>query len=527
MTIAVAIICAVLGIVVGYLVARIKGAQRENDGREEGFDMEKRVVALQIQLDAETQKNTATREEADRQLAAEKESADKRVAEAKEAAANQLQQERERSAQALADERNAADKRIAEVKADAELQLKQEKERSAQALAAEREAGEKRFEKMKQEKDEVHQKAMDELRSHFDDISKGLMEQAKNVTNEMLKQRSEEISKSGHTTMEQLVNPLKESIDNMKKAMNDTTVEQVKTNTELKEKLSAAIQSNDKTTRTADDLIRAFKHDSKIQGDWGECVLEELLSSLGLQEGIHFETQVSLRGANGRVLVSEETGSKMRPDVVVHLDATKDVIVDSKVSMAAFLDYKSAEDPDERKKRLKDHVDSIEKHVKELSGKKYADYVKPPRETIDFVIMFVPRADALWTALTEKPSLWRESMEKGVYIADEQTLYAALRIVKLTWRQVQQAKNQQEVFRLANEMIKRVGAFVKQMDNVKTALKNAQKAYDAGMLKFADKGQSVLTTCHQLENLGAKQDSAYPLPDEIQVIEMQSAEGEA
>lgn len=487
----IAIVCAVLGIAIGYMAARIALVKRTNEENKSNAGLETQVAVLRSELDAEKAKVTEARNNAERQLETFKVD---------------------------------ADKRIAEVKEDAARQIQQEKVQSAQALAAERDAGEKRFEKMKQEKDEAHQKAMDELKARFDDISKGLMEQAKNVTNEMLKQRSEEISKSGHTTMEQLVNPLKESIDNMKKAMNDTTVEQVKTNTELKDKLDAAIQSNDKTTRTADDLIRAFKHDSKIQGDWGECVLEELLTNLGLQKGVHFEMQAPLRGANGRLLVSEENGNTMRPDVVVHLDMTKDVIVDSKVSMAAFLDYKSAEDPDERKRRLKDHVESIEKHVKELSGKKYADYVKPPRETIDFVIMFVPRADALWTALAEKPALWRESMEKGVYIADEQTLYAALRIVKLTWRQVRQAQNQQKVFELANEMVKRVGMFVKQMESVKNALNNAQKAYDAGMAKFAEKGQSVLTTCRQLESLGAKQDSANPLPNDIQIIEMQGGE---
>ena len=487
----IAIVGAVLGIAIGYMAARIALAKRTNEENKSNAGLETQVAVLRSELDAEKAKVTEARNNAERQLETFKVD---------------------------------ADKRIAEVKEDAARQIQQEKVQSAQALAAERDAGEKRFEKMKQEKDEAHQKAMDELKARFDDISKGLMEQAKNVTNEMLKQRSEEISKSGHTTMEQLVNPLKESIDNMKKAMNDTTVEQVKTNTELKDKLDAAIQSNDKTTRTADDLIRAFKHDSKIQGDWGECVLEELLTNLGLQKGVHFEMQAPLRGANGRLLVSEENGNTMRPDVVVHLDMTKDVIVDSKVSMAAFLDYKSAEDPDERKRRLKDHVESIEKHVKELSGKKYADYVKPPRETIDFVIMFVPRADALWTALAEKPALWRESMEKGVYIADEQTLYAALRIVKLTWRQVRQAQNQQKVFELANEMVKRVGMFVKQMESVKNALNNAQKAYDTGMAKFAEKGQSVLTTCRQLESLGAKQDSANPLPNDIQIIEMQGGE---
>jgi exonuclease VII small subunit len=231
-------------------------------------------------------------------------------------------------------------------------------------------------------------------------------------------------------------------------------------------------------------------------------------------------TDVFTNSLRGDVVRTEDDRS-MRPDVIVHLDTKKDVIVDSKVSMAAFFEYNRAEDPEVRKDWLKKHIQSLEQHVKELSGKKYENYVKAPRETIDFVIMFVPRADALWRALAEKPSLWREAMEKGVYIADEQTLYAALRIIKLTWRQVQQAQNQQKVFELANEMLKRVGMFVKQMNVVGASLDKAQEAYKNGMAKFADKGQSVLTTCRQLESLGAKQDKSNPLPTEVDTIEMQ------
>ena len=488
MIIAVAIICAALGVSIGYMAARIVLAKRASEEDKSNAGLETEVAVLRSELNAEKAKVAEVRNNAEQQLVASK---------------------------------TDADKRIAEVKEDATRQLQQEKEQSAQAIAAEREAGEKRFEKMKQEKDEAHQKAMDELKAHFDDISKRLVAEAKTATEEMLKQRQKDIAESGHATMEQLVNPLKETIAKMEQTMKDSTLKQVETNTSLKDALSQAIDSNAKTKQTADDLIRAFKHDSKIQGDWGECVLEELLASLGLQEGTHFETQAPLRDQNGNLLVSEESGRSMRPDVIVHLDTKKDVIVDSKVSMAAFFEYNRAEDPEVRKDWLKKHIQSLEQHVKELSGKKYENYVKAPRETIDFVIMFVPRADALWRALAEKPSLWREAMEKGVYIADEQTLYAALRIIKLTWRQVQQAQNQQKVFELANEMLKRVGMFVKQMGDVGKALDNAQKAYQNGMSKFAEKGQSVLTTCRQLESLGAKQDKNNPLPTEIEVIEMQ------
>ena len=444
MTIATAVVCAVTGLVIGFLVARVLGARKESKAREMSVELEKQVAVLQSKLEAETRK-------------------------------------------------------VAEVREDAAKQL----------------------DTMKQEMERVHQLSLAEQKARFDEISKRLVAEAQIATEKMLKQRGEELSKTGNATMEQLVNPLKETIAKMEKTMNDTTLQQTAANTSLKEVLKQSIESNTATKSAADDLVRAFKHDSKLQGDWGECVLEELLESLGLQEGIHFETQSTLRDAGGNVLYSEETGKTMRPDVIVHLDMKKDVIVDSKVSMTAFMDYVACDDVEQRKTLLKNHIDSLKKHVDELSKKKYTSYVKAPRETVDFVIMFVPRSAALWTALSEEPALWRNAMEKCVYIADEQTLYAALRIVKLTWRQVQQAQNQQRVFELANEMLSRVGQFVKQMNAVGDSLDKAQEAYKKGMAKFADKGQSVLTTCYKLKQLGVKQDDKNPLPTELEAVEMQ------
>jgi len=444
MTIATAVVCAVTGLVIGFLVARVLGARKESKAREMSVELEKQVAVLQSKLEAETRK-------------------------------------------------------VAEVREDAAKQL----------------------DAMKQEMERVHQLSLAEQKARFDEISKRLVAEAQIATEKMLKQRGEELSKTGNATMEQLVNPLKETIAKMEKTMNDTTLQQTAANTSLKEVLKQSIESNAATKSAADDLVRAFKHDSKLQGDWGECVLEELLESLGLQEGIHFETQATLRDAGGNVLYSEETGKTMRPDVIVHLDMKKDVIVDSKVSMTAFMDYVACDDVEQRKTLLKNHIDSLKKHVDELSKKKYTSYVKAPRETVDFVIMFVPRSAALWTALSEEPALWRNAMEKCVYIADEQTLYAALRIVKLTWRQVQQAQNQQRVFELANELLSRVGMFVKQMNAVGDSLDKAQEAYKKGMAKFADKGQSVLTTCYKLKQLGAKQDDKNPLPTELEAVEMQ------
>lgn len=242
-------------------------------------------------------------------------------------------------------------------------------------------------------------RAFEEQKARFDDISKRLVAEAKNATEEMLKQREKQLSESGHATMEQLVNPLKETIAKMEKTMNDTTRAQTEANSSLKEVLKQSIDANDKTKNAANELVRAFKHDSKIQGDWGERVLEEVLESLGLEEGKHFDVQTTLRDANGAIVHADNSNSMLRPDVIVHLDPYKEVIVDSKVSMTAFMDYMQAENPDERKVLLKKHIDSLRKHVNELSTKDYSSYVKAPKKSMDFVVMFVPRAAALWAAV--------------------------------------------------------------------------------------------------------------------------------
>ena len=202
----------------------------------------------------------------------------------------------------------------------------------------------------------------------------------------------------------------------------------------------------------------------------------------------------------------------MRPDVILHLDLNRDVIIDAKVSMTAFMDYVNAKNEDDREHYLKAHVDSINKHVKELSTKNYSSYIKAPKVKMDYVIMFVPHTGALWTALNAQPDLWRKAMEKNVYIADEQSLFAALKIVNLTWRQIVQAQNHEKVFELANEMLDRVGQFMGRYKAIGKALQTATTAYNDAEKKLLPSGQSILQTCNKLTKLGAKQSHKNPLP---------------
>jgi DNA recombination protein RmuC len=262
--------------------------------------------------------------------------------------------------------------------------------------------------------------------------------------------------------------------------------------------------------QSADELARVFKHKSKVQGDWGERVLDELLASQGLTQGIHYDIQATIRDAAGNV-VRTDTGSNLRPDVIMHIDNNREIIIDSKVSLTAFWDYINAENEEDRQKHLKAHIESIQRHVKELSKKDYSSYIKAPKVRMDYVIMFVSHTGALWTALNAQPDLWRKAMEMNVFIADEQTLFAALRMISLTWAHIAQAENHEKVYELANEILDRVGKFMKSYENIGKAIESAQKAYEDGEKKLTPGGQSIINTCAKLEKLGAKQSSKNPI----------------
>ena len=380
------------------------------------------------------------------------------------------------------------EKRVAEIKSNAEKQ-------SADALAAQ----EKR-----------HEEAIKAQQGLFDETMAKVTAQVKSATDDMLKQRQKEFAESSNTNLGQIVNPLRETIEKMKQTMNDSTLKQTELSSEMKVNLENMMKHSEAAKQSADELARVFKHKSKVQGDWGERVLDELLASQGLTQGIHYDIQATIRDAAGNV-VRTDTGSNLRPDVIMHIDNNREIIIDSKVSLTAFWDYINAENEEDRQKHLKAHIESIQRHVKELSKKDYSSYIKAPKVRMDYVIMFVSHTGALWTALNAQPDLWRKAMEMNVFIADEQTLFAALRMISLTWAHIAQAENHEKVYELANEILDRVGKFMKSYENIGKAIESAQKAYEDGEKKLTPGGQSIINTCTKLEKLGAKQSSKNPI----------------
>ena len=371
----------------------------------------------------------------------------------------------------------------------------------------------------KEEAARAHKEAMDALQARFDETIGKVSAQMKADTGKMLQDRQKEFAELSNQSIEQIVKPLKDNISELKKTMAEGNREQIDLKGEMREQVQNLMKYSDAARKSADELTAAFKHGSKMQGDWGETILEELLASQGLTKGIHFSSQDSIRDAKGE-LVKNEGDGLLRPDIILHLDERREVIIDSKVSLTAYVDYVNAENEADREKYLKMHVESLKKHVKELSKKDYSVYIRPPKVTAGYVIMFVPNAGALWSALKAEPDLWRKAADLNVCIADEQSLYGALKIVSMTWTQVRQAQNHEKVYELAGEMIDRVGLFMEKYEAVGKALKRASEEYDDGMKKLSPQGQSIINTSGKLIKLGAKNSDKHPIKALLDVDEI-------
>ena len=198
----------------------------------------------------------------------------------------------------------------------------------------------------------------------------------------------------------------------------------------------------------------------------------------------------------------DETGSRLIPDVVVHYPDNKDLIIDSKVSLTAFVDYCNADDENEKQLALRRHLQSIRAHYKELQRKNYSSYIKAPRVSLNYVIMFIPNESAMQIALYEDSKLWREAFENGVFITSEQNLLALLRMIQLSWAQVHQARNQQEVFEAVNKLLDRVADFIKRYEDLGKRIESLQGSYDETKKKLYSGNQSVVKAANKLIEMG-------------------------
>ena len=332
-------------------------------------------------------------------------------------------------------------------------------------------------------------------------------------TEKLLKTREKELAEGNQEKMDGIIKPLKESIAAMEKAMKDNADSHLKSTTELTQQLKSAVKEMQEKTsdvgKKADTLSEALTGKPKVQGCFGENFLDAILAGEGLQEGIHYTREAA-------------NDDLSRPDFVFHFKdgyEQKDLVVDSKVSLTAFVEYMNAETPEQKKDALDKHIKSVRKHIDELAKKEYAK--KRAKSFADYVLMFMPRDMAFRVALEGEPMLWQEAYQKNVLIATEQTIMPFLKIIHLTWNKYQQDTNIQKITEAAQNMIDRVGAFYDLYIDLGKKLKAIHSVYNSGISKLKPEGQSITTSAKQVIAIGAKRSKGkeFVVPEEMLTIE--------
>lgn len=327
-------------------------------------------------------------------------------------------------------------------------------------------------------------------------------------TERLLRERSQQLTEENKNQLSSVIDPLRNGLQQMQERVEMTNKTQQETMLRLDESIKATLMQTQLVGERADRLAAALTGENKTQGNFGELRLRTLLESMGLEEGVQFEEQITLRDASGRPIKHDETGKRMIPDVVLHFPDERDVVIDSKVSLRAFEDYYNATDEIEKSEALQRHIASVRAHVKELSNKSYAQYGRVGRQRLDFVVMYMFSESALSFALGAAPTLWREAYDKGVFITSSQNLYALLRVLEMSWTHQRQVENQQKIVEEANKMVSRVQLFCQRFTEVEDYLGKAQKKFDAVKTLLSPSGQSIVNAANRLVQLGAKEDSA-------------------
>ena len=348
-------------------------------------------------------------------------------------------------------------------------------------------------------------------REQFQEQLRTVQEQFQNLATKVLDQTTDKLKTQNTEAMQTLTAPLRQNLEQLQQAIRNTNSETAKQTASLSEQLRAMAEQTSKIDLTATRLTNVMRGGNKIQGNWGEMTLKNLLESQGLQLGRDFDLQHTMTDEHGKPLLNDESGTRMVPDAILHYPNNEDVIIDAKMSIDAYAKYVETEDETLRKQLARDVVRSIRDQFNRLSAKDYSRYVKAPRKSVDFVIMYIPYEGALQLALATEPSLWNEAFSKKIFITGQQNLMAILTMIHAAWRQYLQNENEKQVYVMAEELLKRVGAFIKQFDTLKEHLRRATD--DCAELEAKYDGRmGILQKANQLKKLGVKENIKYPIP---------------
>lgn len=412
------------------------------------------------------------------------------------------------------------------------------KEEHQVALNKEKEESQKRYDEQKAnwnqqllEQKASFEKQIDELRSSYDKLLtqvrvgaekqieavkqmnkeqvdsqlKLIKEQMQTTSEEVLKRRQEELGERNHEQVSKIIDPLQQTLKAMQEAFDKSKEQQSEALTRLDETIKINMQKSTELGETADRLTRALTGEVKVQGNFGELKLKQLLEDLELKEGEQFDTQETLKDKAGRNAKGDD-GKGLIPDFILHFPNNRHVVVDSKMSLTDYERYMNAEDgTPEKTEHLKAHIASVKAQVKRLARKEYTKFLPNGYNRLNFAIMYVPIEGALNLALLNDNTLWREAYDQGVMILGPQTMYMNLRVLEMMWTQVRQLKNQQAMMDAANTVIDRVQDFGIRFMDVETSMNDTIKKISKLKITTADSGASIITAAKKLLKAGAQE----------------------
>ena len=340
-----------------------------------------------------------------------------------------------------------------------------------------------------------------EQKTQLEDLQERFSKEFENLANRILDDKSKKFTEQNEAQLKNILDPLKDRIRDFEKRVNETHNESAIERSALKEQLRIMSDMNKRMSEEALNLTKALKGDSKKQGNWGELILEKVLEKSGLTKGREYDVQQSF---------TMEDGSRLQPDVIIHLPDNKNLVVDSKVSLVAYERYISSDDDDKDAQEvfLKEHIASIRTHIKGLSGKSYHNLygIGSP----DFVLLFIPIEPAFILSISSDNELYNDAFDKNVVLVSPTTLLATLRTIANVWKQEYQSQNAMEIAKQGADMYDKFVAFVEDMIKVGKLMDDSKKTYSEAMNKLHEGKGNLVRRAENMKKLGVKAGKQLP-----------------
>ncbi|MBF1367959.1 MAG: DNA recombination protein RmuC [Porphyromonadaceae bacterium] len=344
---------------------------------------------------------------------------------------------------------------------------------------------------------------LEKLQAEKGKLAEELRDSFRAVANDIMRERTEDLDKRTKETL----SPLREDLKRFGEQVDKTYQEEARERFNLKDSIEKLILRSQEISQETTSLTRALRGDSKVQGDWGELVLERILDQSGLIRGEHYFVQETLRDESGAVITAGDSRGGLRPDVIVRYPNRGAIVIDSKVSLTAYARYVAAETETERDQALKEHLLSLRKHINELSGKRYEEYTEG---SPNFVMLFIPNEPAYTIALAHDPTLWEEAYRKNVVLINGTNLIAALRMAQDMWQRDSQQRNVLQIVDEAGKLYDKFATFSETFLKIESKLEDAQKAFGEAKGQLRDGRGDILGRFDKLKVLGAKTKKALP-----------------